>query len=198
LRKTGLSAWTQCSNSGEEFAIDMFLLMIYLIGIEVKDLFYLGKPNKKGRVFYDRFKTGKEFSIKLEPEALAIIDKYPSDTHLINVHERYSDHLTLIGFINDQLHGKKARKVIGIFPKLEIEKSVTTKWARHTWATIARNDCRISKDDVALCLGHADQDNKVTDMYIKYDYSIIDESNRKVIDFIKSNCSSVDVTLDNK
>jgi len=114
---------------------------------------------------------------------------------LINVQERYSDHLNFIGFINDQLHGEKSRKVIGIFHKLEIEKQVTTKWARHTWATIARNECRINKDDVALCLGHEDADNKVTDMYIKYDYSIIDESNRKVIDFINLNCSSVNVAL---
>lgn len=188
----------KCSNSGEEFAVDMFLLLIYLIGIEAKDLFYLGKQNKKGRVLYDRFKTGKEFSIKLEPEALAIIKKYSSKTSLINVQERYSNHLTFIGFINDQLHGKKSRKVKGIFPKLEIEKDVTTKWARHTWATIARNECRINKDDVALCLGHADNDNRVTDMYIKYDYSIIDESNRKVIDFINLNCSSVNMPLDNK
>src|SRR5690606_34191682 len=82
----------KCANSGEEFAVDMFLLMIYLIGIEAKDLFYLNKPNKKGRVLYDRFKTGKEFSIKLEPEALVIIEKYPSKTNLINVKERYSDH----------------------------------------------------------------------------------------------------------
>ena len=177
----------KCSNPGEEFAVDMFLLMIYLIGIEAKDLFYLGKPNKKGRVLYDRFKTGKEFSIKLEPEALAIIKKYPSKTNLINIQERYSDHLTFVSFVNNQLHGSKSRKVNGIFLKLEIEKNVTTKWARHTWATIARNDCRISKDDVALCLGHKDNDNKVTDMYIKYDYSIIDESNRKVIDYLNLN-----------
>lgn len=188
----------KCSNLGEEFAVDMFRLMIYLIGIEAKDLFYLSKPNKKGRVLYDRFKTGKEFSIKLEPEALAIIKKYPSKTYLINVQERYSDHLTFIGFINEQLHGKKSRKVMGIFPKLEIEKNVTTKWARHTWATIARNDCRVDKDNVALCLGHSDTNNNVTDMYIKYDYSIIDESNRKVIDFINSNCSSVDMSLNKK
>ena len=53
----------KCSNLGEEFAVDMFLLMIYIIGIEAKDLFYLSQPNKKGRVLYDRFKTGKEFSI---------------------------------------------------------------------------------------------------------------------------------------
>jgi hypothetical protein len=51
----------KCSNSGEEFAVDMFLLMIYLIGIEAKDLFYLDKQNKKGRVLYDRFKKAKNF-----------------------------------------------------------------------------------------------------------------------------------------
>jgi hypothetical protein len=67
---------------------------------------------------------------------------------------------------------------------LLIPKHPTTKWARHTWATIARNECKISKDDVALCLGHEDEDNNVTDMYIKYDYSIIDVCNRKVIDMI--------------
>jgi hypothetical protein len=61
---------------------------------------------------------------------------------------------------------------------------ITTNWARHTWATIARNNCRIPKHDVALCLGHEDTNNRVTDMYIKYDYTIIDEANRKVIDII--------------
>jgi integrase len=61
---------------------------------------------------------------------------------------------------------------------------VSTNWARHTWATIARNDCRINKDDVALCMGHEDIDNRVTDIYIRYDYSIIDESNRKVLDLV--------------
>ena len=95
------------TNSGEEFATDMYLLMMYLIGIEAKDLFYLGKPNKKGRVFYDRFKTGKEFSIKLESEALAIINKYPSKKYLININERYANHLTFISFVNNQLHGSK-------------------------------------------------------------------------------------------
>jgi len=96
------------------------------------------------------------------------------------------------------LHGEKHHNITGIFPSLGIRKKVTTKWARHTWATIARNECRINKDDVALCLGHEDSDNKVTDMYIKYDYSIIDESNRKVIDFINLNCSSVNMPLDNE
>jgi hypothetical protein len=82
-------------------------------------------------------------------------------------------------------------------PKIGIHKKVTIKWARQTWVTIARSECRINKDYGLLCLVHEDTDNKVTDMYIKYDYSIIDESNRKVIDFINLNWSSLDVSLNN-
>lgn len=185
-------------NDGEKLAKDMFLLMIYLIGIETKDLFYLTKPNKKGRIYYDRFKTGKEYSIKIEQEANEIIERYKGKKLLMELSERFQLHDSFIRTVNNYLHGEKHHKITGIFPNLGIRKKVTTKWARHTWATIARNECRINKDDVALCLGHEDSDNKVTDMYIKYDYSIIDESNRKVIDFINLNCSSVNVPLDNK
>lgn len=177
--------------AGEEFAKDMFLLMFYLVGIEIKDLFYL-KNARKGRIYYYRFKTKKEFSIKIEPEALAIIEKYASKTFLINAHERYSEHRNFMKYINNQLHGSnsKTKRVKGIFPTLGIDKPVTTKWARHTWATIARNNCRINKDDVALCLGHEDSDNQVTDIYIDYDYTIIDDSNRKVLDFVNSHCTT--------
>lgn len=177
--------------TGEEFAKDMFLLMFYLVGIEIKDLFYL-KNARKGRIYYDRFKTKKEFSIKIEPEALAIIEKYASKTFLINAHERYSEHRNFMKYINNQLHGSnsKTKRVKGIFPTLGIDEPVTTKWARHTWATIARNNCRINKEDVALCLGHEDSDNQVTDIYIDYDYTIIDDSNRKVLDFVNSHCTT--------
>jgi site-specific recombinase XerD len=174
-------------NEGEKLAKDMFLLMIYLIGIETKDLFYLDKPNRKGRVYYDRFKTGKEYSIRIEREANEIIERYKGKKLLLDMSERFQLHESFIRTVNNYLHGEKHHNITGIFLKIGIRKKVTTKWARHTWATIARNDCRINKDDVALCLGHEDIDNKVTDMYVKYDYTIIDESNRKVIDMIFEN-----------
>ena len=169
-------------DKNKTFATDMFMLMFYLIGIEAKDLFFLKKP-KRGRVMYDRFKTGGEFSIKLEPEAIQIIDKYKPEgksPYLLNVNEHFQHHKSFYRKINSHFHGDDSHNIQGIFNNIK----VTTKWARHTWATIARNDCRISKDDVALCLGHKDIDNAVTDTYIRYDYSIIDECNRKVIDFI--------------
>ncbi len=173
----------QPENSGEAFARDMFLLMIYLIGIEAKDLFYLGKL-QKGRIVYKRFKTNRAHSIYIEQEALEIIERYKGNQFLMNISKRFEHHKSFYRAVNNYLTGEKSHNIKGILPKLGIRKKVTTKWARHTWATIARNDCRINKDDVALCLGHEDIDNQVTDMYVKYDYSIIDEANRKVIDMI--------------
>ena len=173
----------QPENPGEVFSKYMFLLMIYLIGIEAKDLFYLGKL-QKGRIVYNRFKTNRAHSIFIEPEALEIIERYKGNQFLMNISERFEHHKSFYRAVNNYLTGEKSHNIKGMLPKLGIRKKVTTKWARHTWATIARNDCRINKDDVALCLGHEDIDNQVTDMYVKYDYSIIDEANRKVIDLI--------------
>jgi integrase len=173
----------QPENPGEVFSKYMFLLMIYLIGIEAKDLFYLGKL-QKGRIVYNRFKTNRAHSIFIEPEALEIIERYKGNQFLMNISERFEHHKSFYRAVNNYLTGEKSHNIKGMLPKLGIRKKVTTKWARHTWATIARNDCRINKDDVALCLGHEDIDNQVTDMYVKYDYSIIDEANRKVIDMI--------------
>ncbi|MGV8139380.1 MAG: phage integrase SAM-like domain-containing protein [Mangrovibacterium sp.] len=180
----------------EQYARDISLLMFYLIGINAKDLYYCSKP-VNGRINYDRAKTGKEYSIKIEPEAQEIIDRYPGD-RLVNANEAYSDHLNLIHYVNIQLRGDDSRDVTGIFKKLGIEKHVTTNWFRYTWATIARNNCEISKDDIALCLGHEDKDNQVTDEYINYDYSIIDKANRKVLDFVKLKIEDVTESKEKK
>lgn len=159
----------------EIYAKDMFLLMFYLIGINTKDLFFLPKQTGE-RVVFSRFKTLREYSIRLEPEARHIAEKYADNSFFINAVNRYSTYRNFTKGVN--LHLKKLAASLGFDLKL------ATNYARHTWATIARNDCRIAKDDVALCLGHEDADNKITDVYITYDYSIIDECNRKVIDFV--------------
>ena len=77
----------------EQLAQNIFLLMICLIGPNSKDLFYLSKPTREGRISYNRFKTGKEFSIKLEPEALELVGHYPGNNMLIGVINDYADYL---------------------------------------------------------------------------------------------------------
>lgn len=147
---------------------DVFLLMLCLMGINSKDIFYLPKPHA-GRIHYNRSKTGHKFNVKVEPEAAEILTRYDFS--------RYCDYLHFQKAVNLGLHKiSEAKK----WPRL------TSNWARHTWATIARNDCRISKSDVALCMGHKDRDNTVTDIYIRYGTEIQDEANRKVLDKIFS------------
>ena len=57
--------------------------------------------------------------------------------------------------------------------------------ARHSWATIAYNDCNIPVDVISQALGHS-IGNKVTMVYINTDSKKVDAANRKVIDFIKA------------
>lgn len=179
-----------------KLAKDMFLLQFYLIGINTKDLFFAANP-VKGRLRFDRFKTKREYSIKLEPEVIEIIERYKSKKLLIDVYDRYCDHLHFQTAINkglkiictslhQEFEAKRTPEDIANNIELDFPRKITSNWSRHTWATIARNDCEIDKDDVALCLGHEDKDNVVTDMYIRYDYSIIDRCNRKVIDLVFS------------
>jgi Phage integrase SAM-like domain len=162
-------------NKYQAWAKDMFLIMFCLIGINSKDLYYLTKSKGK-RIEYDRFKTGRFYSIKPEPELNRIIKKYQDDTMFINISKNYATHKNFTKQLDKHL--KK------VATDCSIEKLIASNFARHTWGTIARNDCRINKDDVALCLGHEDQDNKITDTYIDYDFGIQDRTNRKVLNAI--------------
>ena len=56
--------------------------------------------------------------------------------------------------------------------------------ARHSMATIAVNDVGISKYVVNDMLNHTDQSLKITELYIKKDFSHINESNVKLLDYV--------------
>jgi hypothetical protein len=67
---------------------------------------------------------------------------------------------------------------------------ITYYWARHTFANTARNDCRITKDDVALALNHIDIGHRTTDIYIyiyiSKDWKIVDEVQIKVVSLLRA------------
>lgn len=163
--------------------IDMFKLIFLLIGINVVDLCHL-KEIEDGRITFSRAKTKRLYSIKVEPEAMEIIERYRGEDWLINILDRYTDYneftrrmdrvLKKIGPVKRVgLGGKKIYSPL--FPKL------TTYWARHSWATIAMS-LDIPRDTIAHALGHGT--NTVTDIYIDFDQSKVDEANRRVIDWV--------------
>lgn len=165
---------------------DIFMLMIYLIGINAVDLFNL-KQMINGRIEYHRAKTSKLYSIKVEPEALEIIERYRGNEYLLNVldeYGNYQDFLHRMGIGLKQigpttrtgLGGKKDREPL--FPE------ISSYWARHTWATIAA-ELDIPKETISAALGH-EIGSEVTSIYIKFDRKKVDEANRKVIDYLNS------------
>lgn len=172
---------------------DIFALIIYLIGINLIDLSGLTTANiKDGRLEYRRAKTGKFYSIKIEPEAAAIIDKYKGKKHLLAPFDRYKAHTNYLIHLNKALakmgpvkldaNGKPCY-TDNHLPIMEpIEPGMTSYWGRYTWATYAA-DLDIPKDTISEALGHV-HGSKITGVYIKFSRDKIDEANRKVIDYI--------------
>ena len=166
----------------EQQYIDIFMLMFYLRGINMIDLAGLTKIDN-GRVEFRRAKTGRLYSIKIEPEAEAIINKYRGKNFLLNINERYSNYKNYLHRMNRNLKefgytrvGKRGKKdKEGAFPFL------STYYTRHTWATLAAY-LEVPKETIAAALGHGKKD--VTDIYISFDQNKIDEANRRVIDYL--------------
>ena len=167
----------------QEFYRDMFILMFCLIGINVVDLYSLGSI-VDGRVEYRRAKTHRLYSIKVEPEAQAIIDKYHGTKNLLCIADRWTTHSQFGKQMNKALKRMGEMRRVGRGGKKGFEPIVpglTTYWARHTWATIAAS-LDIPKETIAHALGHGN--DTVTDIYIDFDKRKVDEANRKVLDFV--------------
>ena len=170
---------------------DLFMLSFYLIGINFADLAGLTSENViNGRIEYRRAKTGKLYSIKIQPEAQEIIDRYAGAKRLLSPFERYKSYRDYNHDLNDGLkrlgpaNGKKARN--GVRKRTPIEKDCSTYWARHTWATIAYG-LDIPDETIAAALGHS-HGNRVTAIYIDKSIAKVDEANRKVIDYLLGKC----------
>jgi len=175
----------KCNNDGERFAVDMFKLMFCLIGINGVDLFNAAPP-VRGRLEYDRMKTGRHYSVKLEPEAEEIIDRYRGSTSLLNLKERYGNYKTLlhraavslkkVGLINEPGRRSKGKP---LFP------DICYGCARTSWATIAQDELDISKECIAAALGHHTVD--VTDTYTRTKWKTkVDKANRAILDLVFS------------
>lgn len=170
----------------EERYRDLFMLSFYLIGINIGDMLLLKHGNLvNGRIEYYRQKTGKLYSVKIEPEAQNIIDRYKGMEYLLNVMDEYTNYKDFISRINKALKnigpferkglgGKKVRQPL--FPDL------STYWARHTWATMAA-ELEVPKETISAGLGH-EIGSDVTSIYIKFDQRKVDVANRKVIDYV--------------
>lgn len=166
-------------------AKDMFILSFMLIGMNSADLYRCDIYEDK-YIKYNRSKTKDrrsdkaEIHVEVQKVCNPIFQRYKDrrGKRVFDFYTRYADEVGFNRGINIGL--KEIAKEIKYSGNLEFYS------ARHSWATIARNDLGIDKATVHEALNHVDGSYSVTDLYIKKDFSAINKANKKVLDYVFS------------
>lgn len=165
-----------------DLALDCFKLSFCLMGMNSADLYnatdydgeYITYCRTKTR---DRRNDHAKMVVRVHPMIKDLIEKYRGEERVFNFHERFSSMADLNRSINIGL--KEIGKELGI-------ENLQFYSARHSMATIAINDVRIDKWTVNEMLCHTDLSMKVTDLYIKKDFTPINEANFRLLEYMFS------------
>ena len=162
-------------------AVDLWLLMFYFGGQDLKDVYYLEKTQlNNGRVYFTRGKlggNGYQFDLKILPKAEKIIDKYKVKGKYVFPWRKDFD-----GY--KQFRDNLRRSMDKVQELTEIEVLplggyIRIKVARHTFATIGKQ-LFIEADLLRELMGH--ERNDVDTIYKdKYPQEVRDEAHLKII-----------------
>jgi hypothetical protein len=167
-------------SSRHDLALDCFRLSFCLMGMNSADLYYANRL-EDNTIIYDRMKTKDrrrdkaEIQVKITDYIKPLVEKYKGKERVFNFYERFTTMESFNRAINIGL--KEVGKELGI-DKLQFYA------ARHSMATIAVNDVRLSKYVVNDMLNHTDQSLRITELYIKKDFNTINEANVKLLDYV--------------
>ena len=163
-----------------DLALDCFKLSFCLMGLNSADLYNATEYDGEHITYYrtktkDRRNDHAKMVVRIHPTIKELVDKYRGRERVFNFYERFSSMGNLNRSINIGL--KEIGKEIGA-------ESLQFYSARHSMATIAINDVGIDKWTVNEMLCHTDISMRVTDLYIKKDFTPINESNFKLLNYM--------------
>ena len=171
-----------------EFGRDVAKMAFCLGGMYCADLYELKKEDyHDGIIHYNRTKTKhcRKDSAYMEMRVPDIIKplfkKYKSLQNrgpLFCFHEMYATEESFCANVNSGIR-QICQKIMGL--SKEEDYSILT--FRHTWATIAFNELGLDWQAVAFAMNHGSA-HRVTQTYVKKDFSPAWELNDKVIEFI--------------
>ena len=176
-------AFADLSNRTQlDFARDMFMFSFYTRGMSFIDIAYLTPGNlRNGYLVYKRHKTGRELRIRWEYCMQRLVSKYQSNcgNYLLPIimekDNSRRQYLNCLHRIN--IHLKELSSL------LNIETALTMYVARHSWATIAKNN-NIPLSVISEGMGHTSI--QTTQIYLaSLNDSIIDGANKKIINKVK-------------
>lgn len=164
---------------------DLFLLSFFLCGMNPVDMFsYLTDPRMTGELEYARTKIknrriidGGVTNVLIPPCAQELIEK-----HAGAIQRDYRNIESLHSIFRDGW--KRIRAKLGF--------NVSMYYGRHSFATVARKLCGISKDDVSFALNHK-FGLDVTDIYAEPNWEIVHHVQKTVIDRVFSELEEKEV-----
>lgn len=151
-----------------------FLLQFYLRGMRIGDLLQLQASDIIGdRLKYDATKTGKEYDMKLIPEAVAILSEYldrKGDYVLPWLRIKPMQQTTLQGrtILTEEIKNRTAvinYHLKAIAKKAGIIKNISTHIARHSFAALGDQKLGGDLKKLQALLGHGSR--KMTEIYIR-------------------------------
>ena len=157
-------------------ALDLFKLSFYLRGMNGVDISKAGPGDIfNGRLLYERTKTGRPYSVKIEPETEAIIARRGNSLHLFAPMANFASYARYIQDVDANL--KTLAKAADLPP-------VTMYWARHTFASLVI-ETGGTMEILAGALGHS-YGPRITAGYVTLQQRQVDEAVRRVFDYIST------------
>lgn len=169
------------TDRNECFARDLFLFSFYTRGMSFVDMAYLKKEDvHEGVIIYTRRKTRHMLTIRWERAMQQIVNRYPSQTiYLLPIiHTVGSNERSQYRGMQDRVN----RLLKSIAEQAGIRKDLTMYCARHSWATIAREQ-KFPISVISHAMGHNNE--RTTEVYLKsIDSAVIDNCNRDLISLL--------------
>ena len=164
---------------------DVALISFCLCGMNAVDIFMVKKNQYyNGIIHYERQKVKNAradkgyFEVRvpefLKPTFEKYLSKDESTEWLFNFHDRLSTPDSFSANVNTGIRQ--------IWERVDPEYKASLYAFRHSWATIAQNECGASFADVDFGLNHSS--HKMAKVYVKIDYTPAWILNEKVIDFV--------------
>ena len=165
----------------EQRSVDLFLLLFYFGGQDLKDVYYLQQKNiNNNRVYFTRGKLdggGYQFDLKIVDKAQKIIDKHQAKgNYVFGWRKDFEGYKTFRDNFRRSLLMVQKKLKIKVLP---LDGNIGIKVARHTFATFGKN-LFIDTDCLRELMGH-ERDDVDTIYKDKYPEAVRDEAHLKII-----------------
>lgn len=161
------------TKTGRDF-LDFFRFTFYARAANAADIAWMTPESIfNGRLEYVRRKTGKRYSVRVEPELQAVIDRRGDEAHLfarVATRAKFQDYC------------RDCNKYLGDLSESLGMPRITLYWARHTFASLLL-ETGAPIEIIAAALGHS-YGPRITMGYVAIREKAVDDAVRRLFDYV--------------